>query len=68
MPTCPNCGTWNPEDKQVCWRCQTPLPKSEPKKKPQRKNILGLPLWLWVLFALLFLLNMLWPLLGFVGR
>ena len=27
MPNCVNCGTWNPEDKNVCWRCQTELPK-----------------------------------------
>ena len=33
MPDCPNCGTWNPDDKLVCWRCQTELPKPQPKKK-----------------------------------
>ena len=31
---CPNCGVYNPEDRQVCWRCDQPLPKpKEPKKR-----------------------------------
>jgi len=52
MPDCPNCGTWNPDDKQVCWRCQTEMPKPKPpKKKPTR--VLGMPIWTWVVLALL---------------
>ena len=51
MPDCPNCGTWNPDDKQVCWRCQTELPRPQPKKAPQR--ILGMPLWTWVILVLM---------------
>jgi hypothetical protein len=31
---CPNCGVYNPEDRQVCWRCDRELPKpKEPKKR-----------------------------------
>ena len=45
---CPKCGTWNPEDKRVCWRCQTEMPKPVEKKKKQRVMFLGLPLWSWV--------------------
>ena len=53
MPDCPNCGTWNPEDKVVCWRCQTELPKPTPKKKSRAsQRIAGLPLWTWVVLAL----------------
>ncbi len=47
---CPNCGTWNPDDKDVCWRCQTPLPRPEEKKKKRRPaTFAGLPLWLWMI-------------------
>ena len=41
---CPNCHTWNPDDKRVCWRCQTELPKPVEKKKRTPTVILGLPL------------------------
>ena len=51
---CPNCGTWNPDDKKVCWRCQTPLPTPKPEKpKPQMPVILGMPLWLFILILIL---------------
>jgi hypothetical protein len=40
---CPNCGTWNPEDKRFCWRCDAVLPKPEPPK-PKRKPIN----WMWI--------------------
>ena len=31
---CPNCGVYNPADRNVCWRCDEELPKpKEPKKK-----------------------------------
>ena len=49
----PNCNTWNPEDKEVCWRCQTELPKPQPKK-PKRQNFAGLPIWVWIAFVLFF--------------
>lgn len=52
---CPNCGTWNPEDKDVCWRCQQKLPRKPEKKKRNVRRIGGLPLWMWVALILLFL-------------
>ena len=61
MADCPNCGTWNPDDKQVCWRCQTPLPKPEPKATRRRAYWLGLPVWVWVILAAFFLFNLLLP-------
>lgn len=57
---CPNCGVYNPEDRQVCWRCDQPLPKPEEPKK-RRKDpaqamrrmwiIVGIALILWILLA-----------------
>jgi predicted nucleic acid-binding Zn ribbon protein len=49
---CPNCGTWNPEDKEVCWRCQTPLPKPVQKKKRKSAMFWGLPVWMWIVLGL----------------
>ncbi|HHB91046.1 MAG TPA: hypothetical protein ENK60_07025 [Anaerolineae bacterium] len=52
---CPNCGTWNPDDKKVCWRCQTPLPTPKPEKpKRQMPTFMGLPIWLFFLILILF--------------
>lgn len=56
MPDCPNCGTWNPEDKNVCWRCQTELPKPKQTVKREPMRFLGLPLWTWAVVALFFIL------------
>jgi hypothetical protein len=54
MPNCPNCGTWNPDDKEICWRCQTELPKPVPKK-PKRQTFAGFPMWMWVALIIFFL-------------
>ena len=51
---CPNCDTWNPEDKIVCWRCSFELPKPQPKKNPTINRVIGgLPMWAWVILGLL---------------
>jgi predicted nucleic acid-binding Zn ribbon protein len=57
MPNCTNCGTWNPDDKTACWRCQTVLPKPQEKKKRTQRRFAGLPLYLWV--AMVFFVVML---------
>jgi len=44
---CPKCGTWNPDDKRVCWRCQAELPKPVEKKPKKPVMFMGLPLWSW---------------------
>ena len=51
MPECPECGTWNPDDKRQCWRCDAPLPIPKPPK-PKRRPIN----WVWLAagFFLLF--------------
>jgi predicted nucleic acid-binding Zn ribbon protein len=53
---CPNCGTWNPDDKIKCWRCNVELPRPE-EKKPRRVKA---NTWLWVgiiIFGLFLLLQ-----------
>jgi len=37
---CPKCKTYNPEDRDTCWRCDAPLPKPVEKKNkdPRVKN------------------------------
>lgn len=65
---CPKCGTWNPEDKIVCWRCQTPMPRPEAPKVRKRHTFLGLPIYMWLFLVLFLMLPILWqcagPLLG----
>jgi predicted nucleic acid-binding Zn ribbon protein len=56
---CPNCGVYNPEDRQVCWRCDQELPKpKEPKKRADPSTarrrmwiIVGIALLLWALLT-----------------
>ncbi|MBV7330053.1 hypothetical protein KFU94_17770 [Chloroflexi bacterium TSY] len=52
---CPNCNTWNPADKEVCWRCQTELPRPEPPKR-KRQTFGGLPIWVWGALIVLFII------------
>ena len=67
---CPNCNTWNPEDKTICWRCQAELPKPKPPKKKRQG---GFPTWTWALIVALFALTILaqcyfMPLSGGLGK
>ncbi|MDY7040267.1 MAG: hypothetical protein SVX38_05335 [Chloroflexota bacterium] len=50
---CPNCGTWNPDDKIRCWRCNFELPKPEPTNKKQAAFNTT---WLWVIVIVVMLL------------
>ena len=54
---CPNCGTYNPEDRTVCWRCNKELPKTTPPKKrnPQKTA----QLWLYIAIAIFFVITIL---------
>ncbi len=57
---CPNCGTWNPDDKKVCWRCQTPLPTPvEEKKRRKMPTIMGMSVWLFLLILVMLALPLL---------
>jgi len=61
---CPNCHTWNPDDKQVCWRCQTTLPKPETPKGRGPRKLFGLPAWMIFLIFVFLLLPWLGQCLG----
>ncbi|MGC8781108.1 MAG: hypothetical protein ACP5UQ_09615 [Anaerolineae bacterium] len=52
---CPKCGTWNPDDKRVCWRCQAELPRPVEKKKRAPGLFMGLPTWSWVILIAMLL-------------
>jgi len=46
---CPNCHTYNPDERTVCWRCDKPLPRPQPPKKKQA----GSQQWLYILIAVM---------------
>jgi predicted nucleic acid-binding Zn ribbon protein len=49
---CPKCGTWNPEDKKQCWKCDAILPMPEtPKAKRRPIN------WFWIAVGLFILVT-----------
>ena len=51
---CPNCGTWNPDDKMRCWRCSTEMPKPPEPKKRRRPTS---QTWVWVVAVLIFIVS-----------
>ena len=51
---CPDCGTWNPDDKIRCWRCGKDLPKPPEPKKPRKA---GSQTWVWVIGILILVLG-----------
>lgn len=60
MANCTKCNTWNPDDKNFCWRCGAELPKPvAPKPKRAPRTFVGVPIWMWLamilFFAMLFL-------------
>jgi predicted nucleic acid-binding Zn ribbon protein len=57
---CPNCGVYNPEGRQVCWRCDHELPKPQESKKrardPERARrriwiLVGIALLIWIVLT-----------------
>ena len=52
MVDCPNCGTYNPEDRTQCWKCDELLPmKKETKRRDQQAGRMG-P-WTWIILIVL---------------
>jgi uncharacterized paraquat-inducible protein A len=49
---CPNCHTYNPEGRTVCWRCDKPLPRPKPEKKPRLTS----QQWLYIIVGVMVLL------------
>ncbi|HOG46670.1 MAG TPA: hypothetical protein PLJ35_03255 [Anaerolineae bacterium] len=49
---CPNCHTYNPDERTVCWRCDKPLPKPQPVKKRQPSQ----QQWLYILIGVMVIL------------
>ena len=47
---CPNCGMYNPEERDTCWRCdaELPTPTERKKKNPQKSA----QTWLYVAVAI----------------
>jgi hypothetical protein len=51
---CPNCGVYNPEERNICWRCDQELPKpEEPKKKKDPASAMRR---VWILIAVVLLI------------
>jgi hypothetical protein len=46
---CPNCRTYNPEERTLCWRCDQPLPRPVVKKKRQVTS----QQWLYIIVAIM---------------
>jgi hypothetical protein len=53
---CLKCGTWNPDDKVRCWRCNAELPKPP---EPRKSKKLSSQTWMWILVAIFILVTML---------
>jgi predicted nucleic acid-binding Zn ribbon protein len=53
---CPNCGTYNPDDRTVCWRCDKELPKPKPQKKRSAQQ--NAQVWLYVIVAVFLVLTL----------
>jgi hypothetical protein len=45
---CVKCGTWNPDDKVRCWRCNAELPKPP---EPRKSKKISSQTWMWILVA-----------------
>ncbi len=64
---CPNCGVYNPEARQVCWRCDQELPKPKEEKKRGDPAAFQRRMWLIVGVALLGWLLITWLLPALLG-
>jgi hypothetical protein len=51
---CEKCGTWNPDDKIRCWRCNAELPAPPEPRKSRRPSS---QTWMWIVVALFIVLT-----------
>jgi hypothetical protein len=49
---CPNCGVYNPESRDICWRCDKPLPKPTPPKKKRDSTTAMRRMWIIMIVVL----------------
>jgi predicted nucleic acid-binding Zn ribbon protein len=64
---CPNCGVYNPEDRQVCWRCDQELPKPPEPKKRRDPALARRQLWIVIAIVLAIWILATWLLPLFLG-
>jgi predicted nucleic acid-binding Zn ribbon protein len=65
---CPNCGVYNPEEREICWRCDQPLPKpEEPKKRPTDPSAMMRRMWLVIAIVLIVWILLSWILPWLLG-
>jgi predicted nucleic acid-binding Zn ribbon protein len=58
---CPNCGVYNPEERQVCWRCDQELPTPKEEKKRTRDPAQAMRrMWIIVAIALVIWILLTW--------
>lgn len=58
---CPNCGVYNPEGRDICWRCDKELPKpKEPKKRRGDPAVAMRRMWIIIGLALIIWLFLSW--------
>lgn len=57
---CPNCGVYNPEDRQVCWRCDQALPTPKEPRKQRDPAALQRRMWIIVAVAIALWLLLTW--------
>jgi hypothetical protein len=50
---CPNCGVYNPESRDVCWRCDKELPKPTPPKRREDPAVAMRRMWIVIGIAIL---------------
>jgi predicted nucleic acid-binding Zn ribbon protein len=64
---CPNCGVYNPEDRQVCWRCDQELPKPQERKKRTDPNRARIRMWIIIAIVIAIWILATWLLPLFLG-
>ena len=65
---CPNCGVYNPDSRDICWRCDKPLPKPKEPKKPRDSAQAMRRIWIIVILAVAMWIVLAWLLPLLLGR
>jgi hypothetical protein len=65
---CPNCGVYNPDSRDICWRCDKPLPKPKEPKKPRDPAAAMRRIWIIVIIAVAVWILLTWLLPWLLGQ